>query len=94
MYTVVRSYSGQGANELFDLLEERKGEVESLIRGVTGAVGYDLVRTADGGVSVTVCEDKASADETVRIAADWVKTNSSAGASAPRISEGENIIHF
>jgi hypothetical protein len=57
-------------------------------------VGYDLVRTADGGISVTVCENKASADETVKIAADWVKTNSSTGASAPRISEGENIIHF
>jgi hypothetical protein len=33
MHAVVRNYSGAGAKELFDLLEARKGEVESLIRG-------------------------------------------------------------
>jgi len=58
VYAVVRNYSGSGAKELMDVLEQKKAEVESLIRGVAGAVGYDLVRTADGGVSVTVCENK------------------------------------
>jgi hypothetical protein len=76
------------------VLDQKKGEVESLIKGVAGAVGYDLVRTSDGGVSVTVCENTASADETVKIAAEWIKNNSSTGASAPRISEGESIVHF
>ncbi len=36
MHAVVRSYSGSGAKELFDLLEQRLAEVESLIRGVQG----------------------------------------------------------
>jgi hypothetical protein len=36
MYTVVRQYSGQGAIQLFDLIESKKDEVERLIRGVTG----------------------------------------------------------
>jgi hypothetical protein len=37
---------------------------------------------------------KIAADESVKVAADWVRTNSSTGAGAPRISEGETIVHF
>ena len=44
MYAVVRTYSGPGAKELFDLLERRKTEVEAVIRSVPGLVSYTLVR--------------------------------------------------
>ena len=70
MHAVIRAYTGSGAKELFDLLEERKSDVESLIRTVKGFVSYSLVRTADGGISVTVCQDKAGADESVQRARD------------------------
>jgi hypothetical protein len=63
MYTVVRQYSGPGASQLFDVLERQKDEVERLIRGVSGVVSYTLLRTSDGGISVTVCQEKAGADE-------------------------------
>ena len=53
MHAVIRTYSGEGAKELFDLLEKRKSDVESLIRSVKGFVSYSLVRTGDGGISVT-----------------------------------------
>ena len=43
MHTVIRSYSGSGATGLIDLLEERREEVESLIRAVTGFVSYSLL---------------------------------------------------
>src|SRR5256885_16110675 len=33
MYVVVRSYSGQGASELFDLLAQREEDVKALISG-------------------------------------------------------------
>ncbi len=49
MHAVVRTYSGQGAKELFDLIEQRKAEVESLIRSVSGFHAYTLFRTDDGG---------------------------------------------
>ena len=42
-------HSGAGAKELFDLLTQRKADVEALIQGVTGFVAYTLVQTADGG---------------------------------------------
>jgi hypothetical protein len=38
MYTVVRTYSGQGASEIFDLIEQR--DVKGLISGVPGFVNY------------------------------------------------------
>jgi restriction endonuclease Mrr len=95
MHAVVRTYSGEGAKELFDLLEKRKSDVESLIRTVKGFVSYSLVRTADGGISVTVCQDKAGADDSVQKAKDWIGGNASnIGASAPKVSEGSVILHL
>jgi hypothetical protein len=67
MHAVIRTYSGPAAKKLFDLLEERKREVESIIRPVKGFVSYSLLRTADGGASVTVCQDKAGTDESLRV---------------------------
>jgi len=46
MYVVVRSYSGQGASELFDLLGQRGEDVKSLIGGVPGFVSYAAFRSA------------------------------------------------
>ena len=66
MHAVVRSYSGSGARDLFGLLEQRKSEVEDLIRGVAGFQAYTAIRTDDGGVTVTVCADKAGTESEVR----------------------------
>ena len=92
MYTVVRQYSGPGANELFNALEGKKDEVESVIRGVSGFVSYTLLRTSEGGISVTVCQDKAGTDESIKAAADWVRENVPSAVTAPVISEGNTIL--
>jgi len=94
MHAVIRSYSGAGAKELFGLLEERKTEVEDIIRGVAGFVSYTLIRTADGGITVTVCQDKTGTDESLQVARDWASENASdLGASPPAVSEGSVVIH-
>ena len=90
MYAVVRTYSGQGAAELFDLLGQREEDVKALISGVQGFVSYVAVRSGDGGVAVTVCDDKAGTDESSRRAAEWVKENVSATVDPPAITEGEH----
>jgi hypothetical protein len=94
MYAVVRSYSGQGASELFDQLEQRNDEIEELIGGVPGFVSYTAVRSSEGGVTVTVCEDKAGTDESSRRAAEWVRDNISAMGNPPVITEGGTAAHF
>lgn len=95
MHAVIRNYSGSGAKELFALLQERKSDVETELRKVKGLVSYTLLRSNDGGVSVTVCQDKGGADESVRIAREWIQKNAaSIKANPPAISEGAVILHL
>jgi hypothetical protein len=95
MLTVVRKYSGSGARELFDILEKRKTEVESLMGSVEGFVSYTLARTGDGGFSVTVCKDKRGIDESVQKAREFIaKEAAHTGAGAPQILEGMVITHL
>ena len=95
MYAVVRSYSGQGASELFDLLGQREDDVRELIGGVPGFISYAAFRDgAGGGMTVTVCEDKAGTDESSRRAAEWVKENVSATADPPTVTAGETVLQF
>ena len=94
MYAMVRSYSGDGASELFDQLEQRNDEIKELIGGVPGFVSYTAFRSGDGGSTVTVCQDKAGTDESARRAAEWVKANISATATSPVISEGGTVAYF
>ena len=92
MYTVVRSYFGKGAKELFDVLEKNKVDLENTLRSVKGLVSYTLVRSEDGGFSVTVCDDKAGTDESVEKARDWIAKNAAGtGVAAPKVSEGSNV---
>jgi hypothetical protein len=95
MYAVVRHYSGDGTSELFDILEERRGEVESTMRAVKGFVSYTLARSDDGGFSVTVCQDRAGTEESVRVAKEWVAKNAgNTGVGAPKVSEGPVILQL
>ena len=95
MYAAVRSYSGQGASELFDVLGQREEDVKSLISGVPGFVSYVAFRSGDGGMTVTICEDKAGTDESFRRAAKWVKENISTTGSPPVvITEGSTVLRF
>jgi restriction endonuclease Mrr len=94
MHAVIRTYSGKGAKELFDVLEQHTANVESLMRPIKGFVSYTAARTGDGGITVTVCQDKAGTDESAAKARDWVARNAaSAGAAAPKVSEGPVIIN-
>jgi hypothetical protein len=94
MYAVIRTYSGEGASALFDLLGQREADVKELIGGVPGFVSYAAVRDGGGGVTVTVCEDKEGTDESSRRAADWVKENVSVTVTPPQITEGDTVLQF
>jgi hypothetical protein len=94
MYVVVRSYSGQGASQLFDLLAQREEDVKSLISGVPGFVSYAAFRSGDGGMTVTTCQDKVGTDESSKRAAGWVKANVTATVISPVITEGSTILQF
>ena len=95
MYATVRSYSGHGASELFDVLGQREEDVKSLISGVPGFISYAAFRSGDGGMTVTICQDKVGTDESSRRAAKWVKENVSTTGSPPVvITEGTTVLLF
>lgn len=95
MEAMIRTYSGKGAKELFDVLAKHKSDLESLLRSVKGFVSYTLARTSDGGFSVTICQDKAGIDDSLQKAKDWIAKNAGAtGAGAPKVTEGSVIAHL
>jgi len=94
MHVMIRSYSGQGASDLFDVLAEREDEVKSLIGSVPGFISYSAFRSNGGGQTVTACQDKAGTDESSRRAAEWIRENLGVGVDPPTISEGSTVLHF
>ena len=93
MYAVVRQY--RGANEHFEALARRRADVEEVLRGVPGFVAYTLIRAASGGISVTICEDRAGAEASTERAAAWVRREvPNAAWSPPEVTEGEVLYQF
>jgi hypothetical protein len=93
MYSTVRVYKGSAG--LADALVANEGEVKQLIGGIDGFNGYYLVKTDDGAVSISVFETRAGAEESTRVAAQWVKENlPELNAAAPDVSTGEVVISF
>lgn len=95
MHAVVRTYSGAGATQLFDVLEAQKSDVEAALRKVPGLVSYTLLRQGDGGMTVTVCTDKAGTDESLKVAREWIQKNASnVQANPPAVVEGSAIVQI
>jgi hypothetical protein len=95
MYAVVRIYTGPGAKQFFDILEERKEDLEAAHQHVKGLMSYTLVRSGDGGVSITVCREKAGAQDSVRVAKEWLEKNApGVSTNPPQLIEGAVIIHI
>jgi len=94
MHATMRYYSGPGSKELFDLLEARQADIEAAMRKTPKLVSYTLVRLPGSGVSITVCHDKAGTDESIKLAAAWIKENGGGiKVNPPMVSEGTVIVH-
>jgi hypothetical protein len=95
MKAIIRKYSGKGAKELIDTLEKHAAELQPVMGSVKGLVSYTLVRSGDGGFSVTVCQDQAGLDESTQKAKDWIAKNAAnTGVAAPEVSVGSVIAHL
>ena len=93
MHVVIRHY--EGSSKLIDELVDRRKDVEELIRGVKGFVAYYLVKTGDGGASVSVFDDEAGTTESNTRAAAYLKENlEGIVTSPPKIIEGAAVVDF
>ena len=60
------------------------------MRRAPGFRAWYLVRTGDGMMTITLCDEQAGADESVRLAAGWIRDNMPQLApNPPEVSNGE-----
>jgi hypothetical protein len=93
MHAVVRSYSGENASVVFDLIERDADDIGNAFTAIPGFISYTAIRTADGGVTVTVCDDKNGTDESSKRAAELIKERTDVMINPPEIMEGDTSLH-
>jgi hypothetical protein len=92
MYAVIRRYSGVA--KLIHELEKKQGEVKKLISEAPGFIAYYAIRDGEALATITVCNDRAGADESSRMTATWVRDNMvGVRVTAPEAYGGEVFIH-
>jgi len=92
MYMSVRQYDK--VSNMEDLGRQSRETFEPLISTVPGFVGYYFTDAGGGTVfSTSIFETKANADESNRIAAEWVGKNPNVLPTATRVVTGEVIGH-
>jgi hypothetical protein len=85
MHTVVRIYSGKGAAETIDLIIANK-----LMHSVKGFIDYSVVKTEDGGFSVTVSKTEKASEAITAAALEWVMANAKTlKAKPPKVMGGK-----
>jgi hypothetical protein len=93
MFTTCRIYTG--AKDLADLIIANRGEVEAIVKAVPGFQAYYLVRTEDGFVSVTVCDNQAGAEDSNQRAAEYVRSHAGGmSGGKPQVMAGDTPFSF
>jgi hypothetical protein len=90
MHTVVRTYSGKGAAETIDLVIAHKRDVKKLMQSVKGFVDYTVIKTEDGGFTVTHAKTEKASAAITAAAREWVVENGKhLKAKAPKVMGGK-----
>jgi hypothetical protein len=97
MYASVRRYDGvepDSVDEVVRLVGE-EGGFASIISKSPGFIAYYAVVAGDGVVaSISVFEEKTGAEESNRMAADWVKEHLvSLLPNPPQVTAGEVVVY-
>jgi hypothetical protein len=94
MHAIIRTYSGKGAVELFALLAKNKAEIEGEFRKINGFMSYSLIKTEDGGISITVGKTKGVLSKSTALARNWLAKNATGiKFKPPKSVEGNALIH-
>jgi len=93
MYTVIRQYRAD-PSAVDQVVERAREGFVPLLKQAPGFVGYAIVDAGGGqAFSISTFQDKAGADESVRLAASWVRDNVAAlHPNPPQIVAGETRV--
>lgn len=91
MYCVVRQYKMKSPEEIDTLVDQVRTGFLPIISKAPGFIGYTVAHSEqDELITTGFFQDRAGADESIRLAADWVRENvSSAVDGPPKVTEGE-----
>jgi hypothetical protein len=93
MFATIRTYNG--VPTLTEELVKHEDDIKAVLSPIAGFRAYYLIKTSNGAVSMTVCTDRAGAEESNRVAATWLKDKLPRFATTtPLIVTGDVQIHM
>jgi hypothetical protein len=81
MFASIRKYNS--APTLADEFGKKQDEIKNVLAPIAGFHAYYLIKTGDGAVSMTVCENRSGAEESNRVEATWLKDKLPTFATRP-----------
>ena len=96
MHATVRRYEGVDKSRTDELSKKVDESLLPRLSKLPGFGGYYLIEAGDDVVrSISFSETSAQADESTRVAAEWVRVEKleTALPNPPKISGGEVIVH-
>jgi len=94
MHATVRRYEGVDVSRTAELTKKVGDELIPTLKTLPGFDGYYLIEAGDGVItSLSLFETAAQADESTRVASNWIKSEKldSAFPNAPKITFGEVV---
>jgi heme-degrading monooxygenase HmoA len=95
MYALIRQYEGLDATTRETATMKANEELRPILSKAPGFVSYELVKpdTTDGTVaSISVFETRAHAEESAKVAEEWVRSNLPSMARPSKLA-GELVAH-
>ena len=96
MYCTVRRYDAVDQSRTSELVKKVDETLAPRLSKLPGFAGYHLIDAGNGVItSIGFFETSAQADESTRVAANWVREEKleTALPNAPKITDGEVIVH-
>ena len=91
MYASIRQYRSSDPAEVGRRAADESTGFVPVARAASGIKAWYLVETGDGTLAtVTICDDEAAANDSVKMASEWVGANAAdLVEGSPAVSNGE-----
>ena len=96
MYATIRRYDAVDQSRTSELVKKADETLVPRLSKLPGFAGYHLIEAGNGVISsVGFFETSAQADESTRVASNWVREEKleTALPNAPKITSGEVVAH-
>ena len=96
MHATIRRYEGVDQSRTDELIKKVDETLVPRLSNLPGFEGYYLIEAGNGVMSsIGLFDNSAQADESTRVAANWVREEKleTALPNPPKITDGEVILH-